>query len=193
MGTIIKQRPAVPALPDWRNLGTVLRVLLAVNGAAALVVFAHAPELRAFVEQWTAVSTLVEPHLLLELALLWALAPQLDRLPAEWGIAAVFALGVGVALAVQFTVGAVVFERAPDVIGRHVFFTLVATALLMAYFHLRARALSPAITEARLQALQARIRPHFLFNSINGVLSLVRSDPVRARRRCSTCPTCSAC
>jgi two-component system sensor histidine kinase AlgZ len=40
--------------------------------------------------------------------------------------------------------------------------------------------LSPALTEARLQALQARIRPHFLFNSINAVLSLVRNEPRRA-------------
>ena len=62
------------------------------------------------------------------------------------------------------------------------------------YFHLRARALSPAITEARLQALQARIRPHFLFNSINAVLSLVRSDPrARRDRAARTWPTCSAC
>ena len=57
---------------------------------------------------------------------------------------------------------------------------LIAAVLLLAYFELRARALSPAITEARLQALQARIRPHFLFNSINAVLSLVRSEPARA-------------
>ncbi len=34
--------------------------------------------------------------------------------------------------------------------------------------------------EARLQALQARIRPHFLFNSINAVLSLIRSQPKQA-------------
>ena len=52
--------------------------------------------------------------------------------------------------------------------------------MLFRSFHLRANALSPAITEARLQALQARIRPHFLFNSINAVLSLVRSEPRRA-------------
>ena len=51
---------------------------------------------------------------------------------------------------------------------------------LLVYFRLRAKALSPAIAEARLQALQARIRPHFLFNSINAVLSLVRTDPKRA-------------
>ena len=40
--------------------------------------------------------------------------------------------------------------------------------------------MSPALSEARLQALQARIRPHFLFNSINAVLSLIRLEPRRA-------------
>ena len=45
---------------------------------------------------------------------------------------------------------------------------------------MRAKAYSPALTEARLQALQARIRPHFLFNSLNAVLSLIRRDPKRA-------------
>jgi len=48
------------------------------------------------------------------------------------------------------------------------------------YFELRSRAFSPALMEAKLQALQARIRPHFLFNSINAVLSLIRTEPARA-------------
>jgi two-component system sensor histidine kinase AlgZ len=51
---------------------------------------------------------------------------------------------------------------------------------LTEYFRLRARAYSPSFSEARLQALQARIRPHFLFNSLNAVLGLMRSDPRRA-------------
>lgn len=34
--------------------------------------------------------------------------------------------------------------------------------------------------EARIQALQSRIRPHFLFNSMNSIASLTRSDPLRA-------------
>lgn len=37
-----------------------------------------------------------------------------------------------------------------------------------------------ALTEARLMALTARIRPHFLFNSLNAVLGTIRSDPRRA-------------
>jgi two-component system sensor histidine kinase AlgZ len=33
---------------------------------------------------------------------------------------------------------------------------------------------------ARVRALQARIRPHFLYNSMNTIAALTRSDPVRA-------------
>jgi two-component system sensor histidine kinase AlgZ len=54
------------------------------------------------------------------------------------------------------------------------------TLFLYGYFRLRAKAFSPALAEARLQALQARIRPHFLFNSLNAVLSLIRKEPKRA-------------
>ena len=34
--------------------------------------------------------------------------------------------------------------------------------------------------QARVRALQARIRPHFLFNSMNTIAALTRSDPARA-------------
>src|SRR5204863_4839679 len=60
--------------------------------------------------------------------------------------------------------------------------TVLASGSLLAYFHLHTKAFSPALAEARLQALQARIRPHFLFNSLNAVLALIRRDPKRAER-----------
>ncbi len=37
-------------------------------------------------------------------------------------------------------------------------------------------------TRARIQALQSRIRPHFLFNSMNTIASLARSDPALAEQ-----------
>ncbi|MFW6010724.1 MAG: sensor histidine kinase [Gemmatimonadota bacterium] len=40
--------------------------------------------------------------------------------------------------------------------------------------------LSGHVTRARLEALQARIRPHFLYNTIHGIQSLVTEDPRRA-------------
>ena len=84
--------------------------------------------------------------------------------------------------------------QAPTTLVRWIAWSLLAVGVLAFYFHLRERALSPALTEARLQALQARIRPHFLFNSINAVLSLIRQEPKRAERGAArTWPTCSAC
>lgn len=44
----------------------------------------------------------------------------------------------------------------------------------------RAQIDARAEQEARMQALQSRIRPHFLFNSMNSIASLTRSDPARA-------------
>jgi len=179
MRSIIRQRDDGPGLPDLRNLGTILRVLLAVNAAAALVAFARAAGLPAFAAEWTAISGIVEPHLLLELAVLWMLAPWLARLRFPLAAAAIAALGVLAAVGVEAFVSSLV-PQDTGAYATHIAFTLIATYVLLAYFRLRAKALSPAISEARLQALQARIRPHFLFNSINGVLSLIRSEPLRA-------------
>lgn len=53
-------------------------------------------------------------------------------------------------------------------------------ALLVTALRLRARARAPAATTARLAELQARIRPHFLFNTLNSAIALVRSEPARA-------------
>jgi LytS/YehU family sensor histidine kinase len=41
-----------------------------------------------------------------------------------------------------------------------------------------------ATREAQLSALKAQIQPHFLFNSLNSISSLVGSDPPRAREMC---------
>ncbi|HWI81591.1 sensor histidine kinase [Ramlibacter sp.] len=56
---------------------------------------------------------------------------------------------------------------------------LLAAALVTALL-LRARSRMPADTAARLAELQARIRPHFLFNTLNSAVALVRDDPARA-------------
>jgi len=103
----------------------------------------------------------------------------LHKLDYPLAVAVIVAGELGVASLMVMATRAILTPGTPDLV-RSWFFTAVATLLVLAYFNLRSRMLSPALTEARLQALQARIRPHFLFNSINAVLSLVRSEPRRA-------------
>ncbi len=52
--------------------------------------------------------------------------------------------------------------------------------LMVAALVLRAKGRTPAAISARLAELQSRIRPHFLFNSLNSAIALVRAEPAKA-------------
>ncbi|MCW8901247.1 MAG: histidine kinase [Gammaproteobacteria bacterium] len=58
----------------------------------------------------------------------------------------------------------------------------ILTGPVLRYFYIQNqwRQNVRAETESRVQALQSRIRPHFLFNSMNTIASLTRSDPEKA-------------
>ena len=179
MRPIIRQTPELPALPDFRNLGVILRILVAANGAAAIAVLVEAPRVELWPAEFLDNVSVLQPQLMLELALLYAVQPWLGRQPYATGAWVVVAATLACGVAVHALIEATQIVRAGDLLRTLLLGLFLAVALLL-YFRLRAKALSPAITEARLQALQARIRPHFLFNSINAVLSLVRTDARRA-------------
>jgi two-component system sensor histidine kinase AlgZ len=65
---------------------------------------------------------------------------------------------------------------------RNVAISLVVTALALRYFYVTHewRHNVELQAKARVHALQARIRPHFLFNSMNTIAALTRSNPARA-------------
>jgi two-component system, LytTR family, sensor histidine kinase AlgZ len=76
----------------------------------------------------------------------------------------------------------------PQVLGpfllRNVAITFVVTALALRYFYVthQWRLNVEMQARARVHALQARIRPHFLFNSMNTIAALTRSNPARAEQ-----------
>ena len=172
----IRQNPSRDVLPDFRNLGVIARILLAVNAAVLAGVLFASTDLVQALQRFIEAAAFVEPLLLIIIVALFALSDLLRRLPYWSGCASVVAL---VAVLVAGYLAALGMGAA---IARMLALAALVTAALLAYFRLLWKAHSPALAEARLQALQARIRPHFLFNSLNAVLSLVRRDPRRAER-----------
>ncbi len=71
----------------------------------------------------------------------------------------------------------------PELLVRTLGIGAILGALILRYLYELHRQRSRELAEgrARYQALQARIRPHFLFNSLNTVVSLVGSRPERAQ------------
>jgi two-component system sensor histidine kinase AlgZ len=138
-----------------------------------------APDLAQALQRFVQAAALAEPLLLLMVTVLFAVSSLLARLPYSGGFVAVVALVV--AIAAGYLTAVAQLLEVPGLANTLALCALLTVALLI-YFRLLTKAHSPALAEARLQALQARIRPHFLFNSLNAVLSLIRRDPQRAER-----------
>ncbi|RRQ21870.1 sensor histidine kinase [Thiohalobacter thiocyanaticus] len=66
-----------------------------------------------------------------------------------------------------------------DYLIRNLAIAAIVAALLLRYFHVRRQWQMQVAAEAqaRIEALAARIRPHFLFNSLNTIAALTRSRP----------------
>jgi two-component system sensor histidine kinase AlgZ len=180
----INQNQLPDALPNFRNLGATLRIVLLVNGIALLLAIAQAVSVQDIVQRFIDNSAFLQPVLLSSLLLLYVLNDWLARLVYWQGIAAVISLVVVITLAIAYFGGDIYYSPAAEDASFHTWrnalLSSAVTALLIIYFKMRAMSLSTGLHDARLQALQARIRPHFLFNTINAVLSIVRADPKRA-------------
>ncbi|HRF71831.1 MAG TPA: histidine kinase [Accumulibacter sp.] len=159
----------------------MLRTLLGVNLLALLAALVQSEGVNDSLQHYIDMAAWVQPLLLFNVALLALLGGFLQSAPIWIARSAVLVLAAASAilLSALWRLLAVEEEGGQRLI-RAGLLAAMAAAFMLSYFALRARALSPALVEARLQALTARIRPHFLFNSLNAVLSLIRADPRRA-------------
>lgn len=177
----IKHSPAGNPVPDFRNFGVMLRILLGVNALALAAALVQSRGVGDWIARFIDMAAWVQPLLLLNLMLLALAAPLLAKMTV-WGAQAVVVSLAAISSVLLLDVWR--FLGLDDGGGsrflRAALLAALAAGVLLFYFALRSRAFSPAMTEAKLQALTARIRPHFLFNSLNAVLSLIRAEPRRA-------------
>ena len=180
----IKQNALPDALPNFRNLGVTLRILVVSNGLALLVAVLLAGEWLDVLAQMLHISTLLTPLVLASLVVLSLAQSWLHKLTYWHGVLAVNVIvGILALMAYQFggelyrpiSRGDPLFE-----LLRGILLSVAMSSILLMYFRLRARILSLALEDAHLQVLRARIRPHFLFNTINAVLGIVRAEPKKA-------------
>ena len=176
-----------PIVPDCCNLGIALRILVPLNLAAIVFAAVVGQSGLDAAARFVDIAMVMEPTALGSLVLLCALRKRVNgmKLPVQWLTCIV--VPSLIALAVCWALYPIL--TGPTFAGSAAFWVLSRTLLaamtaftVTEVLHLRARAYSPSLSEARLQALQARIRPHFLFNSLNTVLGLMRSDPRTAER-----------
>jgi len=183
-------------LPDFCTSRATLATVLIVELTALVLTLARGS---GTIDFWTDLARTSMLRLWIGLAgsaLLCALRPQLERMTVAAGSAAVLALIGAVIATVSICAwlfgrtplliesgGAGLFPAAPGVfLLRNVAIGLIVTGIALRYFYIAHewRKSVELRAAARVHALQARIRPHFLFNSMNTIAALTRSNPPRA-------------
>jgi two-component system sensor histidine kinase AlgZ len=158
-----------------------LRALLAVNSVVLLGTLVASSTFTVAVAAIGPALAISLPATLLWLGLICALRRVIITLSPPRRIAALAALGAVLAWAASWPLLAIgLIEPAPL---RDWSLPLAGAAMawpLALWLQSREKARTPADERARLAELQSRIRPHFLFNTLNTAISLVQSDPARA-------------
>ncbi len=177
--------PSADFLPDFCDVRLVFLVVLGSELMALVLALAQSPRsdlwqtlgLLSLFVQWVALTCA---------ALLCRMRHFLARRPLL--LAAALSYGVILAMTALFTVLAIragigldpltMFQPA-TVLARNLAMAGIIGAVALRYFYLQQqyRRRLRLEAEARVQALQARIHPHFLFNSMNTIASLTRSNP----------------
>lgn len=193
---VIRRPPGKFHLPDFCAGPITLAVVLIVELVAIMLTTARQPFHGNFWIDLASTSLFLLWQGLVCSAVLCRARPRLNQLPASRAYATALALMLASALLIAEVVYQVgnrsglgqggltdVFPtRHGQFLLRTFAITFIVSSLTLRYFHVAAEWRHSVELEAqsRIRALQARIRPHFLFNSMNTIASLTRSDPERA-------------
>jgi two-component system, LytTR family, sensor histidine kinase AlgZ len=133
---------------------------------------------------WTLFATrslLVQWIVLLSASSLCGLRSVLPRLTARQGWFLCFAIilmvsVIAICFGYRFVFG---FWPSPPRLLRQMMAVAIIAAMVLRYFQLMQQALDNRQAEmgSRMDALQARIKPHFLFNSLNTIAQLIATKP----------------
>ncbi|XHS76462.1 sensor histidine kinase [Burkholderiaceae bacterium UC74_6] len=166
---------------DVCHVGVVLRAVLGVEGALALGLMLAFNEPQQWMMALASATMASLPAVLAWLLIVCGLSRALARSGRSVQAVALVVLGAACAVAGRELLAMASAESPPM---WHVFGVAIVGAcmagVMLAWLRQRAREQLPADTQAQLAELQSRIRPHFLFNTLNSAMALVRVDPQKA-------------
>ena len=172
-------------LPDLCEAQSILFMVL-ISELLVFVLVLFTSGFTAF--DWLALgltSLFVQWLVLCSAALLCNIRPRLQRLTVPWATAVAYLLILALTLIFSVAAEMILAGAAglPAEAWGHILRNLVIAAIMSGiafrYFFLvhQLRVQEQAELASRIQALQSRIRPHFLFNSMNIIASLISIDP----------------
>jgi len=192
LDTPVPETRAEGFLPNFCQGSVILNVVLIAEMLAFVVTLVTRRISFSLLEDLALISLFVQWIALTSVAALCYARRYLNRLPNPRALIGAYVLLLGITVVISeaaiwlLWLSGKIATPNPEWHGyfhiQNLSVSVIVNALALRYIvgkhELKQRTLSEA--RARIQALQSRIRPHFVFNSLNIIASLTRSAPARA-------------
>lgn len=171
--------------PDLYNTSLILKIIFLVCGIIVAVSLFNAKSIQNWIDTQFSYSTIAVPATLAIVTVVISLRKFFPKMSNRIVELVIYISTVIFSNLVYYFVNQLEFlsQSFNDrnfIIFKVSIVSLTISSLVVLYLYFITMSLGPSNVEARLQSLTYRIRPHFLFNSLNAILALVRRDTRKA-------------
>lgn len=174
----------VPYIPDFADFWSIVKILLVSLFMCIIYSFTQIQGASQFyIEFWKNIRNF-SPYMITQLMLLILFAPQIKKLKPSNAILLILLLNFlcvyGISSANDRSLEKFFLNWDTAIAKFCVSFGLLFFFLI--YFDWREKNLHPSHMTAKLSFLQSKMHPHFLFNTLNSIMSLIKREPDKARK-----------
>lgn len=170
-------------LPDFNSIKSVFTLII-FGELLAVMLALFRPITASWIEDLSLSSLFIQWTILLSAALLTLMRPLFQKSHIAVVIAITYAIILSITTVNSIVAMLVILENNNldnilNLVVRNCGIAAIVSLISLRYFYLQFQLKRQLLAESRsrIAALQSRIRPHFLFNSMNTIAALVRSKP----------------
>jgi len=181
---IARLEKRVPLIPDFNDLGNIWRLMWMGPVLCIIYTFLKIDSTFFFFEAFSHNAKVFTPFFITNMLGLIGCAKIINKINAFKATLLIFLINfisVYITYSVLFNSFYSAFQETEKFFIYYIGSFSICFFFLI-YFDWREKTLDPANTLAKLSFLQSKMRPHFLFNTINSVVSMVKSNPDQARK-----------
>ena len=174
----------VPYIPDFSDFWSIFKILIVSLFMCIIYSFTQIQGASQFYGEFWKNITNFAPYLITQLVLLVLFAPQIKKLKPSNAILLILFLNFlcvyGISSSNDKSLEKFFLNWDTAIAKFCVSFGLLFFFLI--YFDWREKNLHPSHMKAKLSFLQSKMHPHFLFNTLNSIMSLIKREPDKARK-----------
>lgn len=175
-------KDSIPYIPYFRDMGVILKIIVGSFYIVTLYTLVEVDSLTKFYAQLLYNIEVLGGYLVIEILALWLFAKLIDKKSSIVRIIIILSI-----TAVNVYIITTIKSLSLDLFFldinqsiRNIMISIGFVFFFLIYFDWYEKNINPAHIRAQLISLQSKMKPHFLFNTLNTIVYLIKENPTLA-------------